>query len=437
MSAMAHTPPARVVMRRGPARFGARVPTSRPQRRRRRPLGRRPPPGKGGGFLARDWGAGPTVQLHDLVRAAREARGGARRRAYGGCRALGRPARAAATATSRGSTATCARAPCSTRRRRAGRSARAVHQADGRAGDGGAARIGTVEGVETRALDGGESAARRARGDGRARGRRPRPRPTRSRHDTVGALAEDWLGITVPITGVKSTSIVFRSATSARVEPFALFCGEDDRFGAPRGVPARGGEVYLCGIGGSARLARAAARASSRRARSSPTPRVAAATGVLDEQVAPWRARRDAGVHAPVPARRDVDDGGLPRARRVHERRPPAGASSGRPSGLSMAELIMDARRSADCAVRAGPLHAARRGRARPAAERPLASVVSTGERGRPRIPPTGPPGGASRRSRAASREGLRHSPALLVGQVCAGPGRCAANRGSHRRGPL
>lgn len=64
------------------------------------------------------------------------------------------------------------------------------------------------------------------------------------------ALAEDWFGLAVPMTGVKSTSIVFKSDTP--VEPYALFCGEDDRFGTHLEVyPRNSGEVYLCGIGGS------------------------------------------------------------------------------------------------------------------------------------------------------------------------------------------
>merc|ERR1719171_440153 len=53
------------------------------------------------------------------------------------------------------------------------------------------------------------------------------------------------------MTGIKSTSIVFRDA-EREVEPFALFCGEDDRFGTHLEVyPRSTGEVYLCGIGGS------------------------------------------------------------------------------------------------------------------------------------------------------------------------------------------
>jgi len=64
------------------------------------------------------------------------------------------------------------------------------------------------------------------------------------------ALAEKWFGLPTPMTGIKSTSIVFRS--DEPVEPYALFCGEDDRFGTHLEVyPRNSGEVYLCGIGGS------------------------------------------------------------------------------------------------------------------------------------------------------------------------------------------
>ena len=95
--------------------------------------------------------------------------------------------------------------------------------------------------------------------------------------------AQDWLGLEVPITGIKSTSVVFRAAAGAAVEPFALFCGEDDEHGTHLEVwracgegeqcqlacfplfrvifllfllgaqvyPRSSGEVYLCGIGGS------------------------------------------------------------------------------------------------------------------------------------------------------------------------------------------
>lgn len=65
------------------------------------------------------------------------------------------------------------------------------------------------------------------------------------------ALAQDWFDMPVPMTGIKSTSIVFKDSKN-EVEPYALFCGEDDRFGTHLEVyPRNSGEVYLCGIGGS------------------------------------------------------------------------------------------------------------------------------------------------------------------------------------------
>jgi len=63
-------------------------------------------------------------------------------------------------------------------------------------------------------------------------------------------LAQDWFDIPVPMTGIKSTSVVFND--KSEVEPFALFCGEDNRFGTHLEVyPRNSGEIYLCGIGGS------------------------------------------------------------------------------------------------------------------------------------------------------------------------------------------
>ncbi|CAJ1379488.1 unnamed protein product [Effrenium voratum] len=64
------------------------------------------------------------------------------------------------------------------------------------------------------------------------------------------ALAEDWFGMPVPMTGVKSSSIVYQ--TKSEVEPFAVFCGEDSRYGTHLEIyPRNSGEVYICGIGGS------------------------------------------------------------------------------------------------------------------------------------------------------------------------------------------
>jgi glycine/D-amino acid oxidase-like deaminating enzyme len=105
---------------------------------------------------------------------------------------------------------------------------------------------GCVEGIETvEGLDGMKE-VRAVLVDGA-------PLPCDGAVFTMGpwtALAEDWLGLPIPITGIKSTSIVFKS--DADIAPFALFCSEDDRFSTHLEVyPRTSGEVYLCGVGGS------------------------------------------------------------------------------------------------------------------------------------------------------------------------------------------
>ena len=63
-------------------------------------------------------------------------------------------------------------------------------------------------------------------------------------------IASDWFSMDIPMTGIKSTSIVFKAKEP--IEPFALFCGDDARYGTHLEVyPRSSGEVYICGIGGS------------------------------------------------------------------------------------------------------------------------------------------------------------------------------------------
>jgi glycine/D-amino acid oxidase-like deaminating enzyme len=71
-------------------------------------------------------------------------------------------------------------------------------------------------------------------------------------------LAEDWFpdtGLRVPLQGIKSASVVIRNEQlKARIAaaPFALFCGEDSRYGTHlECYPRSNGELYVCGIGGS------------------------------------------------------------------------------------------------------------------------------------------------------------------------------------------
>ena len=65
-------------------------------------------------------------------------------------------------------------------------------------------------------------------------------------------LVEDWLGLSVPLEGIRSASIVYRGTAAVTENPAALFCGEDERYGTHLEIyPRSDGELYVCGIGGS------------------------------------------------------------------------------------------------------------------------------------------------------------------------------------------
>ncbi|GAB5359796.1 hypothetical protein AAMO2058_000573100 [Amorphochlora amoebiformis] len=68
---------------------------------------------------------------------------------------------------------------------------------------------------------------------------------------------QDWLGVRTPMTGIYSTSLVFTAegnedvGAKIREEPRALFCSED-RYGTHLEVyPRSNGDIYVCGCGGS------------------------------------------------------------------------------------------------------------------------------------------------------------------------------------------
>jgi glycine/D-amino acid oxidase-like deaminating enzyme len=212
--------------------------------------------GKGGGFLARDWGSGPTVQLHKKSFAlhaelAEELGiesyrripvlsvepGSRTARTNDICPWLDGDIRQCSVMDQDGGAQVAPLELCT--------KLMAAAQANGAK-----LVIGKVEGVEKSAAE--EDGLERVTGvvvDGAVL-------PADAVAVTMGpwaSLAEDWFGgMPVPITGIKSTSIVFKSADPDAVEPFALFCGEDDRFGTHLEVyPRNSGEVYLCGIGGS------------------------------------------------------------------------------------------------------------------------------------------------------------------------------------------
>ena len=70
-------------------------------------------------------------------------------------------------------------------------------------------------------------------------------------------IASEWLGINIPMEGIKSTSVIFTEEShpmlskAVKTEPVALFCDEDENGCHLEVYPRPNGEVYLCGIGGS------------------------------------------------------------------------------------------------------------------------------------------------------------------------------------------
>lgn len=70
----------------------------------------------------------------------------------------------------------------------------------------------------------------------------------------TGALLQDWLSefeFTLPMEGVKSTSLVYRNVEQTDSQHCAVF-GDEDVNGCHLEIyPRPGGEVYVCGCGGS------------------------------------------------------------------------------------------------------------------------------------------------------------------------------------------
>ena len=64
--------------------------------------------------------------------------------------------------------------------------------------------------------------------------------------------AETWFeGLQVPMTGIKSVSLLFEASDAVANEPAALFCAEDENACHLEVYPRSTGEVYICGCGGS------------------------------------------------------------------------------------------------------------------------------------------------------------------------------------------
>jgi glycine/D-amino acid oxidase-like deaminating enzyme len=67
-----------------------------------------------------------------------------------------------------------------------------------------------------------------------------------------GVLVEDWFDVELPMEGVRSTSIVFKGGGETVQREFkALFCDEDEYGCHTEVYPRPDGSLYLCGLGGS------------------------------------------------------------------------------------------------------------------------------------------------------------------------------------------
>lgn len=66
-----------------------------------------------------------------------------------------------------------------------------------------------------------------------------------------GVFCEDHFGMQLPMTGIKSTSIVLENVDALAAEPFACFCEEDSNDCHLELYSRIGNELYMCGLGGS------------------------------------------------------------------------------------------------------------------------------------------------------------------------------------------
>lgn len=70
----------------------------------------------------------------------------------------------------------------------------------------------------------------------------------------TGALLEQWLpGVSFPMEGIKSTSVVYENFNELKIEEncFAYFCDEDRNGCHLELYPRPNGDLYVCGCGGS------------------------------------------------------------------------------------------------------------------------------------------------------------------------------------------
>jgi glycine/D-amino acid oxidase-like deaminating enzyme len=66
-----------------------------------------------------------------------------------------------------------------------------------------------------------------------------------------GVVCEDWFGKPIPMEGIKSTSIVYEAIDEVKKDPKACFCDEDQFSCHLELYPRPDGSLYICGWGGS------------------------------------------------------------------------------------------------------------------------------------------------------------------------------------------
>ena len=66
-----------------------------------------------------------------------------------------------------------------------------------------------------------------------------------------GVICEDWFSCPIPMQGIKSTSLVYNEIPEIKSEPYACFCDEDKFSCHLELYPRPDGTLYICGCGGS------------------------------------------------------------------------------------------------------------------------------------------------------------------------------------------
>jgi glycine/D-amino acid oxidase-like deaminating enzyme len=202
--------------------------------------------GKAGGFLAREWGSGPTTQLHKVSYDLHQTL--ARELNIESYRVI--PTLSVDGNVNGKKDATWLDRQCASSRMPPGTAQVTPLELtqkllDGALAKGSKYRKGVVTGIDTDA-------------SGAIRGVRLDDSSVLAADVVVVALGpwtsvfvEDNFGMKLPMEGVKSTSIVYNNVEQLATEPFALFCAEDRNHCHLEFYPRSDSSLYVCGCGGS------------------------------------------------------------------------------------------------------------------------------------------------------------------------------------------